>query len=109
MAHRKFRIRKGDTVEVLQGRDAGRRGVVERVIPSNGRVIVEGVNLRKRHAKPRAMGQPAGIIEFNAPVHSSNVIYVCANCDQTSRVGLRVNDDGSKSRHCRKCNEKVDD
>mgnify|MGYP001199098791 FL=1 len=108
MPRSKFRIRKGDTVEVLQGRDAGRRGVVEHVIPSNGRIVVEGINLRKRHARPRAMGQPAGIIEFNAPLHSSNVMYVCASCDQTSRVGAHINDDGSKSRHCRKCNEKVD-
>jgi len=108
MHRRKFRIRKGDTVEVLQGRDAGRRGVVEHVIPSSGRIVVEGINLRKRHAKPRAMGQPAGIIEFNAPLHSSNVMYVCSSCDQTSRVGAHINDDGSKSRHCRKCNEKAD-
>ena len=108
MHRRKFRIRKGDTVEVLQGRDAGRRGVVEHVIPSSGRIVVEGINLRKRHAKPRAMGQPSGIIEFNAPLHSSNVMYVCSSCDQTSRVGAHINDDGSKSRHCRKCNEKVD-
>ena len=108
MHRRKFRIRKGDTVEVLQGRDAGRRGVVEHVIPSSGRIVVEGINLRKRHARPRAMGQPAGIIEFNAPLHSSNVMYVCSSCDQTSRVGAHINDDGSKSRHCRKCNEKAD-
>ncbi len=108
MPRSKFRIRKGDTVEVLQGRDAGRRGVVEHVIPSSGRIVVEGINLRKRHAKPRAMGQPAGIIEFNAPLHSSNVMYVCSSCDQTSRVGAHINDDGSKSRHCRKCNEKAD-
>ena len=108
MHRRKFRIRKGDTVEVLQGRDAGRRGVVEHVIPSSGRIVVEGINLRKRHAKPRAMGQPAGIIEFNAPLHSSNVMYVCSSCDQTSSVGAHINDDGSKSRHCRKCNEKAD-
>ena len=108
MPPRKFRIRKGDTVEVLQGRDAGRRGVVEHVIPSSGRIVVEGINLRKRHAKPRAMGQPAGIIEFNAPLHSSNVMYVCASCEQPSRVGSHINDDGSKGRHCRKCNEKAD-
>ncbi|HCU73989.1 MAG TPA: 50S ribosomal protein L24 [Chloroflexi bacterium] len=109
MPHSKFRIRKGDTVEVLQGRDAGRRGEVERVIPSNGRIIVEGINLRKRHARPRAMGQPAGIIEFNAPLHASNVMYVCPSCDQTSRTVINVSDDGSRNRHCRKCNEKIDD
>lgn len=109
MPNRRFRIRKGDTVEVRQGRDTGRRGVVEHVIPSSGRIVVEGINLRKRHAKPRAMGQPTGIVEFNAPLDASNVMYVCSSCDQPSRVGFQVNDDGSKSRHCRKCNERIDD
>ena len=108
MAGHSFRIRKGDTVEVRQGRDAGRRGVVEHVIPSNGRIVVEGINLRKRHAKPRAMGQPSGIVEFNAPLDSSNVMYVCSSCDKVSRVAFHINDDGSKSRHCRKCNERAD-
>jgi large subunit ribosomal protein L24 len=109
MSVRRFRIRKGDTIQVVQGRDVGRRGVVERVIPSTGRVVAEGVNIRKRHARPRAIGQPAGIIDFNAPLDVSNVMLVCPSCDQPARVGYTLDDSGGKRRHCRKCNEQIDD
>ncbi len=109
MSVARFRIRKGDTIQVLQGRDVGRRGVVERVVPATGRVVVEGVNVRKRHARPRAIGQPAGIIDFNAPLDASNVMLVCPVCDQPVRVGYRLGDDGVKRRHCRKCNELIDE
>ncbi len=106
---RRFRIRKGDTVEVLHGRDAGRRGVVERVVPETGRVVVEGVNVRKRHAKPRAIGQPAGIIEFNAPLDVSNVMLVCPASGKRERVGYRFDDDGVKRRYARRSNEPIGD
>ncbi|MCY3749423.1 MAG: 50S ribosomal protein L24 [Chloroflexi bacterium] len=109
MSMRRFRIRKDDTVQVLQGRDLGRRGVVERVVPATGRVVVEGVNIRKRHARPRAIGQPAGIIDFNAPLDVSNVMLVCPACNQPVRVGIVRGDDGVKRRRCRKCNEQIDE
>ena len=109
MSVARFRIRKGDTIQVLQGRDVGRRGVVEHVVPSTGRVVVEGVNVRKRHARPRAIGQPAGIIDFNAPLDVSNVMLVCPVCDQPVRVGYRLGEDGVKRRRCRKCNELIDE
>ena len=109
MSVRRFRIRKGDTVQVLQGRDVGRRGVVERVVPATGRVVVEGVNVRKRHARPRAIGQPAGIIDFNAPLDVSNVMLVCPACGQPARVGYMQGEDGGKRRRCRACNEQIDE
>ena len=109
MSVRRFRIRKGDTVQVLQGRDIGRRGVVERVVPATGRVVIEGVNVCKRHARPRAIGQPAGIIDFNAPLDVSNVMLVCPACGQPARVGYTLGDDGVKRRYCRKCNEQIDE
>ena len=109
MSIRRFRVRKGDTIQVLHGRDVGRRGVVERIVPATGRVVGEGVNVRKRHAKPRAIGQPAGIIDINAPLDVSNVMVVCPTCDQPARVGHTVGDDGVKRRRCRKCNEQIDE
>jgi len=109
MSIRRFRIRKGDTIEVLQGRDVGRRGVVEHVVPATGRVVVEGVNVRKRHARPRAIGQPAGIIDFNAPLDVSNVMLVCPACNRAARVGFTQGSDGVKRRYCRKCNELIDE
>lgn len=108
MAVHRFRIRKGDNVQVLQGRDAGRRGVVEYVVPSTGRVVIDGVNVCKRHAKPRSIGQPGGIIDFNAPLDISNVMLVCPACDKPTRVGFQVDGD-RKWRYCRKCNERTDE
>ena len=106
---RKFKVRKGDTVEVIAGRDSGRRGTVEAVVPANGRVLIEGINIRKRHARPRAVGQPAGIIEFNAPIDVSNVMLICTHCGERTRVGNRIDADGVKRRYCRKCAEMIDE
>ena len=102
---RRFRIRKGDTVEVVAGRDRGRRGSVERVVPSTGRVVVEGINLRKRHRRARAVGQRAGIIEFNAPLDISNLVLVCPQCGERTRVRYQFDADGAKQRRCHKCDE----
>ena len=105
----RFRVRKGDTVEVVTGRDQGRQGVVDRVIPDTGKVVVEGINLRKRHTKPRAIGQQAGIIEFNAPLDVSNVMLVCRHCGKRTRIGIRVARGGSRARQCKACQEILDD
>ncbi len=106
---RRFRLRKGDTVEVLTGRDKGRKGVIDRVVPETGQLVVEGVNVRKRHTKPRAIGQRAGIIEFNAPLDASNVMLVCQQCGKRSRIGIHVGRRGARTRHCKSCNEPLDD
>ena len=108
-ARRRFRIRKGDTVEVVAGRDRGRRGTVERTVPETGRVVVEGINTRKRHTRPRAIGQPAGIIDFDAPVDASNVMLVCPHCGVRVRVSFRRAAGGVKRRYCRKCDESLDE
>ena len=105
----RFRLRKGDTVEVLTGRDKGRRGVVEHVVAASGQIVVEGINVRKRHTKPRAIGQRAGIIEFNAPLDVSNVMLVCQQCGERSRIGVRIGRRGARARHCKACNEPLDE
>jgi large subunit ribosomal protein L24 len=103
------RIRKGDTVEVISGNDRGLRGTVKRVLPKEQRVIVTGVNIIKKHQRPMRAGrrevQP-GIIEFEAPIHSSNVMLVCPNCNQRTRVGFE-REGGRKVRVCRKCDERI--
>ena len=104
-----FRLRKGDTVEVLSGRDKGLQGAIDRVVPETGQLVVEGINVRKRHTKPRAMGQRAGIIEFNAPLDASNVMLVCPHCGARSRIGIRVGRRGARTRYCKSCNESLDD
>jgi len=97
------RIHKGDTVIVLQGKDKGKRAEVVRAIPERERVILEGVNVAKRHAKPTRATQQGGIIDKFMPVHVSTVALVCKSCNQPTRAGIRVEGDGEKVRVCKKC------
>ncbi len=103
------RIKTGDTVEVISGDDRGVRGEVKRVMPDKNRVVVAGVNMVKKHQRPMRAGrrevQP-GIIEFEAPIHGSNVMLVCPNCNEPSRVGFDEVD-GRKVRVCKKCSETI--
>jgi large subunit ribosomal protein L24 len=102
------RIKKGDTVEVISGNDRGLRGTVKRV-PSKDRVIVTGVNIVKKHQRPMRAGrrevQP-GIIEFEAAIHSSNVMLVCPHCNERTRVGFGQ-DGERKVRVCKQCGEMI--
>ena len=102
------RIQAQDLVEVLSGKDRGRRGQVRQVLPRKNRVIVTGVNMAKKHMQPTQIGTPAGIIEREAPLHESKIAVVCPICDRPSRVGFRERADGTKTRVCRKCNEDID-
>ncbi|HML22134.1 MAG TPA: 50S ribosomal protein L24 [Aggregatilinea sp.] len=105
------RIKKGDTVEVIAGSDKGARGEVLNVLPKEDRVVIERVNIVKKHQRPVSAGrqqvQP-GIIEYEAPIHLSNVMLVCPQCDKPTRVGYRVNEDGTKVRVCRACASDID-
>jgi large subunit ribosomal protein L24 len=105
------KIKKGDTVEVVSGNDRYLRGVVQRVLTKSDRVVVSGVNPVKKHQRPMRAGrtqvQP-GIIEFEAPIHISNVMLVCPRCDQRTRVGFSRLEDGRKVRVCKQCGEVVD-
>jgi large subunit ribosomal protein L24 len=105
------RIKKGDTVEVIAGKDIGARGEVLRLVLKEDRVVVGQVNIAKKHQRPMQAGrgqvQP-GIIEFEAPLHLSNVMLVCTQCDQRTRVGFRTNEDGVTVRVCRKCGADID-
>ena len=102
------RIKKEDTVLVTKGRDRGRTGNVRIVIPGKGRVIVTGVNVVKRHMKPRGPKQPGGIIEREAPIAIANVRPVCPACEKPVRVGYRLLADGRKVRYCKKCDANFD-
>jgi large subunit ribosomal protein L24 len=102
-------IRKNDNVLVITGKDRGKRGRVLRVVPEKNRLIVEGVNIIKRHTKPNTGKQvQGGIVEREASVHASNVQLVCPECGTQTRVGHRVLGDGRKVRICRKCDGVVD-
>lgn len=108
----KVKIKKGDTVEVISGRfeDKGKRGEVIRVIPDEARVVVQGVNMRKKHQRQiqtQGRTMSPGIIEFEAPLHISNVMLVCPKCDEATRVGLQ-REDGEVNRVCKNCGALVD-
>ncbi len=98
-------IKKGDTVLVITGKDAGKKGKILRVIPESGRVVIEGVNRVKKHQKPtRAMPQ-GGILRIESPINASNVMYVCNKCSRPTRLGHKVLSNGEKVRFCKKCGE----
>jgi len=102
------KIRKNDTVLVTTGKDRGKKGKVRRALPKDGRVVVEGLNMIKRHSRARRAARQAGIIELEAPIHVSNVMLVCDKCKKPARVGYRTLEDGRKVRICRACNEPID-
>ena len=104
MAH----VRRGDTVVVVAGKDRGKRGKVLRVVPGKGRVVVEKINMIKKHQRPTQKLRQGGIIEREAPLSLSNVLLVCARCDKPSRSGVKVLGDGRKVRVCRRCGETID-
>ena len=102
-------IRKNDNVLVITGKDRGKRGRVLRVLPDKNRLIVEGVNLIKRHTKPNpGKNVKGGIVEREASLHASNVQLVCPECGTQTRVGRKILGDGRKVRICRKCEGVVD-
>ncbi len=92
---------------VITGRERGKTGVVRQVFRGEGRIVIAGVNVVKRHMKPRA-DRPGGIIEREAPLHVSNVMVVCKSCGKPSRVGFRFRDNGQKVRYCRRCDQPMD-
>ena len=103
----KMKIRKGDQVQVLSGKDRGARGEVIRAIPSEGRVVVRGVAMVKKAQKPNQMGQNGGIIEKESAIDVSNVALIDPKTDAPTRVGYRFGTDGKKVRYAKKSGEEI--
>lgn len=106
-----IRLKRGDTVEVITGLEKGVRGEVLRIFPKDLRLIVQGVALRKKHQRQIQSGgrtMSPGIIQFEAPIHISNVLIVCPNCDEASRVAIQ-RENGERVRVCKKCQEVIED
>jgi large subunit ribosomal protein L24 len=97
-----MKLKKGDRVRVLTGKDRGDEGDIMRVLPKEGRVIVEGVNVAKKHQRALRATMQAGIIDKDMPIHASNVALICGTCGAT-RLGYRFDDSGKKIRMCRRC------
>ena len=101
-------IRRDDTVMVIAGKDRGKSGKVNRVIREKDRVVVAGINIATKHVKNRPGIRQAGIIHVEAPLHISNVMLMCPHCAKPTRVGHRFQEDGTKVRVCKRCNEVID-
>ena len=103
------RLRKNDLVEVISGKDAGKKGKILKVLPDKNRVIVQGVGFVKKHTRPNPQRNiKGGIAEREGPIHASNVMVVCAECGQRTRIGSKELTDGGKVRVCRKCEGVLD-
>jgi large subunit ribosomal protein L24 len=103
-------VHKGDTIEVIAGNDKGARGRILRAYPKTRHIVVESVNIRKKHQTQRqtqGRATQAGIIQFEAPIDVSNVMLVCPKCDKPTRVGVR-REGGIRMRVCKKCGEDID-
>ena len=98
----KMKLKKGDRVQVIQGKDIGKEGEITRVLPDRNMVIVDGINIAKKHQRPTRATMQGGIQDKALPIHVSNLMLLCAKCGPT-RVGYRFDPDGTKVRICCKC------
>ncbi len=98
-------VKRGDQVKVIAGNERGKEGEVLHVYPKTDRILVRGINLTKRHQRPSARQREGGIIEREGTIHLSNVMVICPECDRPARVGFKRDEDGFKTRICRKCGE----
>ena len=101
----KVHVKTGDTVVVLSGKDKGKKGQVLAVSPKEHKVIVEKINIVSKHIKPRRMGEPGGIIKAEGAMYADKVQIICPRCKKPTRVGHKINADGTKDRICKKCGE----
>ncbi|MDD3268036.1 MAG: 50S ribosomal protein L24 [Syntrophomonadaceae bacterium] len=101
-------VKKGDTVMVTTGKDAGKKGKILKVLPRENRVVVEGVNKVKKHQKPSRSLPQGGILRIESPLNASNVMLVCNRCNTPTRVGRKVMENDEKARTCKKCGETID-
>ena len=97
-----MKVKKGDTVQVLSGNDKGKKGEVLEVMPKDSKVVVKGVNVRKKHIKPRKQGEEGGIIPLECSIHSSKANVVCPKCGKATRIAMKI-EDKKKIRTCKKC------
>lgn len=107
MTQHKLHVRKGDRVKVIAGNYRGATGQVLRAIPSKGQVVVDGVNMRKRHQRPSSRNPEGGIVTFEAPISASNVMLICPHCEEASRYATRRDEDGTVERICKRCGNPI--
>ncbi len=103
-----IRVRKGDLVRVISGKEKGKEGKVLRVFPEKAAVVVERLNIYKKHTKPNQKNTRGGVLELEGKIHVSNVMVVCGQCNRPTRLGAKILSDGKKLRVCKRCGEGID-
>lgn len=101
-----MKVRKGDTILIILGKDRGRKGKVLKTLPKEQKVLVEGINLKKKHVRPKKEGEKGQIVQIPAPVQISNVKVICPKCGKATRVGYKIAEN-KKSRICKKCGKEI--
>jgi len=102
-----MKIRKGDTILVISGKDRGRKGKILRAFPKERKVLVEGINLAKKHQRPRRQGEKGQIVQLPKAIDVSNVKLICSKCDKPTRVGYKLTQEREKHRRCKKCGQEI--
>lgn len=102
-----MRIKKNDKVKVIAGKDTGKSGKILNIVNSKGKVVVEGVNIIKKHVRPKKDGEKGQRVEIAVPIDVSNVMLICPSCSKETRVGYQIGEDGKKSRVCKKCKKNI--
>ena len=108
MSAGKVHVKKGDMVMIMAGKDKGKTGRITKTMPEKGAVLVEGLNIVKKHSRPNKQKTGGGILEKESPLDASNVMILCKSCNKTARVGHQVLEDGKKVRFCKKCKETLE-
>lgn len=107
--YKKYKVKVNDKVMVICGKDKGKIGTIKKILRKKDKVIIDQVNIVKKHLKPNPYtGQKGGIVEKEAPIHISNVMIFCESCSKPTRIGYKFTEDGKKLRYCKKCNEMLD-
>ena len=102
-----LKVKKGDTVKILSGNDKGKTGEVIEIMPTSEKIMVKGINIRKKHVKPRKQGEEGGIIQLECAIHISKVSVVCPKCSKPTRIGIKMDKDNNKIRFCKKCGAEI--
>lgn len=101
-----MKLKKGDKIRIIKGKDRGKEGEIEKIMPVEARVLAAGLNVYKKHVKPKKQGDKGGVIELSVPISMANVALICPKCKKQTRVGYKITDK-EKVRICRKCKERI--
>jgi large subunit ribosomal protein L24 len=102
-----LKIKRGDTVQIIKGKDKGKRGKVLRMLLESDRALIEGLNMVKKHKRQTRQDQQGGIVSIEAPISIANLMLFCKHCDRPVRIGITILQDGTKTRICRSCKEAI--